>query len=85
VRRAEMNLSFVCKCYILRKGSRLSKFQSRCDEGFLFGYSSNCKGYGVYNKSKRFVEDAYDVQFDETTGSQDEKENLHDVGGEEKS
>jgi transposase InsO family protein len=26
---------FVCKCYILRKDSRLSKFQSKCDEGFL--------------------------------------------------
>jgi transposase InsO family protein len=26
---------FGCKCYILRKGSRLSKFQSKCDEGFF--------------------------------------------------
>jgi hypothetical protein len=30
-----------------------------------------------------FVEEAYDVQFDETMGSQDEKENLDDVRGEE--
>jgi hypothetical protein len=50
----------------LRKGSRLSKFQSKCDEGFLLGYSSNSKAYRVYNKSKGFVEEAYDVQFDET-------------------
>jgi hypothetical protein len=74
---------FGCKCYILRKGSRLSKFQSKCDEGFLIGYSSNSKSYRVYNKSKGFVEEAYDVQFDETMGSQDEKENLDDVRGEE--
>jgi hypothetical protein len=67
----------------LRKGSRLSKFQSKCDERFLLGYSSNSKAYRVYNKSKGFVEEAYDVQFDETMGSQDEKENLDDVGGEE--
>jgi hypothetical protein len=65
----------------LRKGTRLSKFQSKCDEGFLLGYSSNSKAYRVYNKSKRFVEEAYDVQFDETLGSQDEKENLDDVRG----
>jgi transposase InsO family protein len=38
---------FGCKCYILRKGSRLSKFQSKCDEGFLLGYSSNSKPYRV--------------------------------------
>jgi transposase InsO family protein len=25
---------FGCKCYILRKGSRLSKFEKKCDEGF---------------------------------------------------
>jgi transposase InsO family protein len=43
---------FGCKWYILRKGSRLSKFQSKCDEGFLLGYSSNSKAYRVYNKSK---------------------------------
>jgi hypothetical protein len=42
----------------------MSKFQSKCDEGFLLGYSSNSKAYRVYNKSK---------------GSQDEKENLDDV------
>jgi hypothetical protein len=67
----------------LRKDSRFSKFQSKCDEGFLLGYSSNSKAYRVYNKSKGFFEEAYDVQFDETMGSQDEKENLDDVGGEE--
>jgi hypothetical protein len=37
----------------------------------------------VYNKSKGFVEEAYDVQFDETKSSQDEKDNLDDVRGEE--
>jgi hypothetical protein len=74
---------FGCKYYILRKASQLSKFQSKCDEGFLLGYSSNSKAYRVYNKSKGFVEEAYDVQFDETMGSQDEKENLDDVRGEE--
>jgi hypothetical protein len=74
---------FSCKCYILRKGSRLSKFQSKCDEGVLLVYSSNSKAFRVYNKSKVFLEEAYDMQFDETMGSQDEKDNLDDVRGEE--
>ena len=59
---------FGCKCYILKKGTRLSKFQSKCDEGFLLGYSS----HGI-------VEEAYDVEFDETNGSHNEQENLDDV------
>jgi hypothetical protein len=72
---------FGCKCYILRKGSRLSKFEKKCDEGFLLGYSSNSKAYRVFNKTHGFIEEAYDVEFDETNGSQDESNNLDDVGG----
>jgi hypothetical protein len=72
---------FGCKCYILRKGSRLSKFEKKCDEGFLLGYSSNSKAYRVFNKTHGIIEEAYDVEFDETNGSQDENENLNDVGG----
>jgi hypothetical protein len=40
---------FDCKCYILRKVTRLSKFQSKRDESFLLGYSLNSKAYRVYN------------------------------------
>jgi hypothetical protein len=72
---------FGCKCYILRKGSRLSKFEKKCDQGFLLGYSSNSKAYRVFNKTHGFIEEAYDVESDETNGSQDESNNLDDVGG----
>jgi hypothetical protein len=65
----------------LRKGSRLSKFEKKCDEGFLLGYSSNSKAYRVFNKTHGIIEEAYDIEFDETDGSQDEKNNLDDVGG----
>ena len=68
-----------CKCYILRKETRLSKFQSKCDEGFLLGYSSCSKAYRVYNKTHGIVEEVYDVEFDETQGSHEEKDNLDDV------
>nr|ABA98980.2 retrotransposon protein, putative, Ty1-copia subclass [Oryza sativa Japonica Group] len=73
---------FGCKCYIYRKGVRLTKFESRCDEGFLLGYASNSKAYQVYNKNKGIVEETADVQFDETNGSQEGHENLDDVGDE---
>jgi transposase InsO family protein len=38
---------FGCKCYILKKGTRLSKFEKKCDEGFLIGYSTTSKAYRV--------------------------------------
>jgi hypothetical protein len=38
---------FGCKCYILNKGTRLSKFDKKCDEGFLLGYSTTSKAYRV--------------------------------------
>jgi hypothetical protein len=69
---------FGCKCYILRKETRLSKFQSKCDEGFLLGYSSCSKAYRVYNKTHGIVEETYNVKFDETNGSQDQI-NLKDL------
>jgi hypothetical protein len=71
---------FGYKCYILRKCTRLSKFQSKCDECFLLGYSLNSKAYCVYNQSSGLVEETSDVEFDETNGSQEE--NLDDVGNE---
>jgi hypothetical protein len=72
---------FGFKCYILRKRSRLYKFEKKCDEGFLLGYSSNSKAYRVFNKTHGIIEEAYDVEFNETNGSQDENENFDDVGG----
>lgn len=36
----------------------------------------------MYKKSKGFVEEAYDVEFDETNGSHEERENLDDVRNE---
>jgi len=70
---------FGCKFYILKKETRLSKFQSKCDEAFLLRYSSCSKAYRVYNKTHGIVEEVYDVEFDEINGSHDEQENLDDV------
>ena len=72
---------FCCKCYILNKGTRLSKFEKKCDEGFLLGYSTTSKAYRVWNLASGTLEEVHDVKFDETKGSQDEDENHDDVRG----
>jgi hypothetical protein len=59
----------------------LSKFEKKCDEGFLLGYSTSSKAYRVWNLTSGQLEEIHDVDFDETNGSQYEKENLDDVRG----
>jgi hypothetical protein len=72
---------FGCKCYILKKGTKLSKFEKKCDEGFLLGYSTTSKAYRVKNSASGTLVEVYDVEFDETNGFQEEDENLEDVRG----
>ena len=71
-----------CKCYIYKKRQHLGKFQRRCDIGFFVGYSSKSKAYRVFNHATDLVEQTYDVEFDESNGSQGAHENLDDVGDE---
>jgi hypothetical protein len=70
---------FGCKCYILKKDTRLGKFEKKCDERFLLGYSTISKAYRVWNLASGTLEEVHDVEFDETKGSQDKNENLEDV------
>ena len=72
---------FGCKCYILKKDTRLGKFDKKCDEGFLLGYSTTSKAYRVWNLDNGTLEEVDDVEFDETNGSQVENENMEDVRG----
>jgi hypothetical protein len=65
----------------LKKDTRLSKFEKKCDEGFLLGYSTTSKAYRVWNLASGTLEEVHDVEFDETNGSQEEDENLDDVRG----
>ena len=73
---------FGCKCYIYKKWNHLGKFESRCDVGFLVGYSSNSKAYRVFNNATRTIEETCDVEFDETNDSQGEEFSCDDVGDE---
>jgi hypothetical protein len=52
-----------CKCYILKKDTRLGKFE-KCDEGFLLGYSTTRKAYRVWNLASGTLEEVHDVEFD---------------------
>ena len=72
---------FGCKCYILKKGTRLGKFDKKCDKRFLLGYSTTSKAYRVWNLDSGTLEEVSDVEFDETKGSQEENENLKDARG----
>ena len=65
----------------MKKGTRLGKFDKKCDEGFLLGYSTTSKAYRVWNLDSGSLEDVHDVEFDETKSSQVENENLEDVRG----
>ena len=60
---------------------RLGKFDKKCDEGFLLGYSTTSKAYRVWNLASGTLEEVHDVKFDVTKGLQDENENLEDVRG----
>ena len=73
---------FGCKCYIYKKRQHLGKFQRYCDIDFLVGYSSKSKAYQLFNHATSLVEETYDVEFDESNGSQGAHKNLDDVGDE---
>ena len=49
---------------------------------FFVGYSSKFKAYRVFNHATGLVEETYDVEFDESNGSQGAHENLDDIGNE---
>ena len=60
----------------MKKDTRLGKFDKKCDEGFLLGYSTTSKAYRVWNLDSGTLKKVHDVEFDETKGSQEENNNL---------
>ena len=60
---------FGCKCFILSKKPRSSKFAPKIDEGFLLSYGPNEHAYWVFNYSTGRTEIMVDVMFDESNGS----------------
>ena len=73
---------FGCKCFILNKKPKTSKFAPKVDEGVL-GHGSNEHAYRVFNKTSGRVEIVVDMTFDESNCSQVEQVDSSVVGKED--
>jgi hypothetical protein len=56
---------FGCKCFILKKGKKLDKFEASVD-GIFIGYASHSRAYRVLNLETNQIVETYEVTFDET-------------------
>nr|GEX34011.1 retrovirus-related Pol polyprotein from transposon TNT 1-94 [Tanacetum cinerariifolium] len=56
---------FGCICYITRDGENLDKMKEKWDQCILVGYSTQSKGYRVYNKRTRMIVESIYIHFDE--------------------
>jgi transposase InsO family protein len=57
---------FGCKCFILKKGKKLDKFEARSVDGIFFGYASHSRAYRVLNLETNKIVETCEVTFDET-------------------
>nr|GFA67487.1 hypothetical protein [Tanacetum cinerariifolium] len=56
---------FGCICYLTRDGENLDKMKEKGDQCILVGYSTQSKGYLVYNKRTRMIVESIHIRFDE--------------------
>nr|GEY03863.1 retrovirus-related Pol polyprotein from transposon TNT 1-94 [Tanacetum cinerariifolium] len=56
---------FGCICYITKDGKNLDKIKEKGDQCILVGYSTQSKGYRVYNKRTRMIVESIHICFDE--------------------
>nr|GEW32932.1 hypothetical protein [Tanacetum cinerariifolium] len=56
---------FGCICYITSDGENLDKMKEKRDLCILVGYSTQSKGYRVYNKRTRLIVESIHIRFDE--------------------
>ncbi|GKD77806.1 hypothetical protein Tco_1340427, partial [Tanacetum coccineum] len=56
---------FGCTCYLTRDGEKLDKMKEKGDPCILVGYSTQSKGYRVYNKRTRLIVESIYIKFDE--------------------
>jgi hypothetical protein len=57
---------FGCKCFILKKGKKLDKFEARSVDDIFFGYASHSRAYRVLNLETNQIVETCEVTFDET-------------------
>ncbi|GJR22015.1 retrovirus-related pol polyprotein from transposon TNT 1-94 [Tanacetum coccineum] len=56
---------FGCTCYLTKDGENLDKMKEKGDMCILVGYSTQFKGYRVYNKRTRLIVESIHLRFDE--------------------
>jgi hypothetical protein len=56
---------FGCKCFILRKGKKLDKFEARSVDGIFSGYAFQSRAYRVLNLETNQIVETCEVTFDE--------------------
>ncbi|GJU33616.1 retrovirus-related pol polyprotein from transposon TNT 1-94 [Tanacetum coccineum] len=56
---------FGCTCYLTRDGENLDKKKEKGDPCILVGYSTQSKGYRVYNNRTRLIVESIHLRFDE--------------------
>ncbi|GJS95852.1 retrovirus-related pol polyprotein from transposon TNT 1-94 [Tanacetum coccineum] len=56
---------FGCTCYLTRYGENLDKMKEKRDLCILVGYSTQSKGYRVYNKRTQLIVESIHLRFDE--------------------
>nr|GEU55983.1 hypothetical protein [Tanacetum cinerariifolium] len=56
---------FGCICYITIYGENMDKMKEKEDPCILVGYSTQSKGYRVYNKRTRMIVESIRIRFDE--------------------
>jgi hypothetical protein len=57
---------FGCKCFILKKGKKLDKFEARSVDGIFFGYASYSVAYRVLNVETNQIVETCKVTFNDT-------------------
>jgi hypothetical protein len=71
---------FGCKCFYLKKGFHLSKFDSKALEGIFVGYAAESHAFRIFNQESARVVEVSNVSFDENNGSRVEQSGVCDVG-----
>ncbi|GJS89270.1 retrovirus-related pol polyprotein from transposon TNT 1-94 [Tanacetum coccineum] len=56
---------FGCTCYLTRDGENLDKMKEKWDPCILVGYSTQSKGYWVYNKRTQLIVESIYLRFNE--------------------
>nr|GEU89863.1 hypothetical protein [Tanacetum cinerariifolium] len=56
---------FGCMCYITKDGENLDKMKEKGGQCILVGYSTQSKGYRVYNKRTKLIVKSIHIKFDE--------------------